>query len=170
MAARNQNDRFDDIIREFSFYKHNYNVQELQRIKTRAAQILGFLLIVTSIVFAGLSTIVLDEIKDNNLALAILIVGFLILLSTMIWCYKIMIRRDIDPIIDPQQLFLHFNNSPLDETREVLRDTMFDILNQMDERNNARHEEMWHIYDLAAISLVVIFIPMIQGIISILND
>lgn len=164
------NNVFDDLIREFSLYKHKYNVQELQRVKTRAAQILGFLLIVTSIIFTGITAFALEEIKNNFLALGILIFGMILLAGTMLWCYGIMIRQDQDPIIDPQELFTHFRNVPLEETREVLRDTMFDILNQMDVRNTARHAEMLKIYWMALSSLVIIFIPMIQASISILND
>jgi len=80
------NNVLDDLIREFSLYKHKYNVQELQRIKTRAAQILGFLLIVTSIIFAGLTAFALDEIKDNLLALSVFIFGMILLGGTMLWC------------------------------------------------------------------------------------
>ncbi|MBM3911180.1 MAG: hypothetical protein FJ356_05985 [Thaumarchaeota archaeon] len=170
MAARDDNERFDEIVREFSLYKHSYNVQELQRIKTRAAQILGFLLVITSIIFAGMSAFALKEIKDNHLALAVFILGLVMLVVTMVWCYFVMIRRDLDPIIDPAEMDLHYRNQPLEETRNVLRHTLFDILNEMDTRNNTRHGEMLKIYWLAVSSLVIIFIPMIQAVISTIND
>lgn len=166
MAAIDDRERFDEIVREFSLYKHNYNVQELQRIKTRAAQILGFLLVVISIIFAGMSAFALKEIKGNDLALGVFIFGLILLVTTMVCCYRIMIRRDQDPIIDPAEMDLHYRDEPLEETRDTLRHTMFDILRQMDTRNTERHEEMWIIYWMAASSLVIIFIPMIQAVIS----
>lgn len=170
MATTNDRERFDEIVREFSLYKHSYNVQELQRVKTRAAQILGFLLIITSIIFAGMSAFALKEIKDNHLALGVFIFGLIMLVATMVWCYGIMIRRDKDPIIDPAEMDSRYRERPFEETADTLRHTMFDILQQMDERNTERHEEMWKIYWMTVASLVIIFIPVIQAVISFLNE
>ena len=72
-----------------------------------------------------------------------------------------MVGKQENFIIDPKLLFDYYKDSTLQETREVLRDTLFGMLETMDVRNLKLHDKMFRIYGLAVCSLIIIFIPMI---------
>jgi len=161
MSKRDEQNEFDNIVLDFCKRKLDYSYSELQRIKDRSHQIVVFFLIIISIVSASLTTTFLDKILQNNLILGILITGFWVTILTMILSFKIMIGRHKNFVVDPKKLNELCRELPINETKEVLRDSMFEKSDLMDERNDKLHDKMFKIYELSIISLVIIFIPMI---------
>jgi len=158
-------EKFDQIIGEFSVFKLDYNIKELQRIKERAHQILAISVLLVSIVFATLTPQFLDKLWANGIMLIIGVMGFVVLVINIALCYGIMIVKLKNKIIDPKPLYDHYENEELQLTKDTIRVTMFDILKEMDKRNEEYHDKMWTIYILTPISLSAIFIPVIFGII-----
>jgi len=164
-SSKNQ-ERFDKIVRDLAFYKHNYNVNELQRIKNRAHQILGFCLIFISIIFGTLTATGDVKILNNPLAVGVLLAGLIVILIPMALCYRIMTKNVLDPIISPDLFNARYRKSKVQDAEQILNDTLFDILQEMDIRNNKLHEKMWRIYPLLPIGFTIIFIPIIVLTIS----
>lgn len=156
-------EKFEEIVKEFSFSKLDYNIEELRRIKERANEILGICLIVISIVLAIISQPdAIDKLAKNYGIFGFIeISGFVILTIVSSLCYLIMTEKVLNPIIDPQKFYEKYTNTNLEESKEILRDTMFDILNTMDENSDKYHYKLWRVYRLTAIGILIIFIPVI---------
>jgi len=93
--------------------------------------------------------------------LGTLITGFGVTILTMILSFKIMIGRHKNYVIDPKKVNELYRELPINQTKEILRDSMFEMSDLMNERNDKLHNKMFKIYELSIISLVIIFIPLI---------
>lgn len=156
---------FDNLVMDFSKRHMDYNYAETQRIKDRSHQIVAFFLIITSIVSATLTSIPITKLFENHLIFGVLIVGFIFVILTMSLSYRIMISKHRNYIVGSKELFQNYKDKPLSETKEVIRETLFYMLENMDKKNDALQLKMTKIYCLAVISLVTIFIPVIWLII-----
>ena len=166
MSERDEQNEFDDIVLDFCKRELDYSYSELQRIKDRSHQIVAFLLIILSIVSASLTTTFVDKILQNNLILGILITGFGVTILTMFLSFRIMTGRHKNYVINTKKVNELYRELPINETKEVIRDSIFEKLDIMYVRNDKLHDKMFKIYHLSIISLVIIFIPMIWLIFS----
>ena len=162
----NTEKEFNDIVIELSKRKLDYNYAELQRIKDRSHQIVAFFLVIVSIASASLTATSIQVLLHNNLLIGILIVGFGLTIFTMSRSFKIMIGKHENLIIDPKSLYEFYKLESIANTKEAIRDSMFDMLDEMDKRNLNLHYKMYKIYELSIMSLVIMFIPMIWLIFS----
>jgi len=166
MSERGEQNEFDDIVLDFCKRELDYSYSELQRIKDRSHQIVALLLIIISIVSASLTTTFVDKILQNNLILGILITGFGVTILTMFLSFRIMTGRHKNYVINTKKVNELYRELPINETKEVIRDSIFEKLDIMNVRNDKLHDKMLKIYHLSIISLVIIFIPMIWLIFS----
>lgn len=161
MSSSDDKEKFNDIVDNFSTRKLEYNYSELQRIKDRSHQIVAFFLVILSILSASLTSLPIEKLFANHLILGLLVTGFGLSILTVALNFKIMIGKHKNFIIDPKSLHEHYQDKPLAETREVIRDSLFEIMDIMDKRNEKLHDRMFKLYGLAVCSLIIIFIPMI---------
>lgn len=154
------------MIIDFAKRKLDYNYSELQRIKDRSHQIVAFFLVIISIISASLTATSINLLLHNYLLIGILIVGFGLAIFTMSISFRIMIGRHKNFIIDPKSLYEFYKFEDMGKTKEVIRDSIFEMLDEMDKRNMKLHTRMFKIYELSIISLVIMFIPMIWIILS----
>jgi hypothetical protein len=161
MSSSNNKEKFEEIVKEFSLFKLDYNIEEMQRIKERAKEVFGIVLLVISIVMAAISQDhTIDKFAQNYVLVIIEMLGFASLIAIMTSCYRVMTARVYNQIIDPKILYDLYKNEKLEETLEIIRDTLFGMMKEMDERNNRFHYTLQRIYILTAIGLPTIFIPI----------
>lgn len=156
-------DDFNKILQDFSLFKLEYNIQERNRERERAYQILGICLVIMSIVIATI-TAEPDAIKTLSKHHIISIIGlggFALILFNLALCYHMMTIRTYNPIIDPQKLYEFYKDTPLSETRDKIRGTLFAMLAFMDETNDKFRTRVRVIHIMTPICLVAIFIPVI---------
>jgi len=123
-------------------------------------------LIFISIIFGTLTATGDVKILNNPLAVGVLLAGLIVILIPMALCYRIMTKNVLDPIISPDLFNARYRKSKVQDAEQILNDTLFDILQEMDIRNNKLHEKMWRIYPLLPIGFTIIFIPIIVLTIS----
>jgi len=160
-TSKTDEEKIEEIIKELNVRKFDYNRTELTNIRNRTHQILGFCLIITSIIIGILSGSTSEKILGSFTLSLVMIIGFTILIIVMTKCYLIMIRRIEDPLIDPEATFQTFTSGNFNEVYKEFRESIFREHKKIDKRNYGLKTEMWEIYQEVPLSFVIIFIPII---------
>jgi len=159
--AETDEEKLNWLINNLNLRKFDYNRKELANIRNRTYQILGFCLIFTSIILGILSGNIASKILESFILTALLIIGFAILIISMVKCYLIMTRPIEDPLTDPEATYKTFSEGNFDEIYEEFRKATFNEHKRIDKRNEGLKAEMTEIYQEGPLSIIIIFIPII---------
>jgi phosphate/sulfate permease len=173
---KDDTDKIDSLIHELNLQKFDYNRKELASIRSRAHQILAFCLVMSSIfvaimshnmftkIFTSLMNHDMFKIFTSWILIVMLFFGFGLFIFTMIKSYLIMIRKYEDPLLDPKVTFESFSKGKYSDNMKLLREQTFKWHDIVDVRNLKIKQEMWYIYSLAPLSIIIIFIPLVAVI------
>lgn len=162
MGDKEPLNEFEKLVQQLSVQRIDYEMKETHRIKDRAYHMLGLSLIVISSIIALTSIALNQEKQFPDFNIAILIIGFFIFIPALALCYYVMTAKANVRILDPEDFYKIYKDKNIEDTKGVLRVTMFDMIKKMNDRNERFALLLRIVYVLFPIGTVAMFIAILS--------